>query len=100
MTTMNVTIDKFGRIILPKSLRVMLGLTPGKEINIEVTDEGFIATPVVTTKPILVEKDGFLIVKYVDENKVEVEIDTDVNFDNILQEVRDEQIDKFLKPLE
>jgi len=53
-----------------------------------------------TTKPILVREKGFLFVKYVDENEEEVEIDTDVDFNNILKEVRDERIDKFLKPLE
>jgi len=78
----------------------MLGLTPGKKVNIEVTGEGFIARPVGTTKPILVREKGFLFVKYVDENEEEVEIDTDVDFNNILKEVRDERIDKFLKPLE
>lgn len=96
---MNVTVDKFGRIILPKSLRLMLGLTPGKKVNIEVTDEGFIAIPLATTKPILVKEKGFLFVKYVDENEEEVAIDTDVDFNNVLKEVRDERIDKFLKPL-
>ncbi len=96
---MNVTIDKFGRIILPKSLRVLLGLTPGKQVNIEVTDEGFIAKPVVTIKPILVEESGFLFVKYVDDNGDEADIDVDIDFDKILQDVRNERIDKFIEPL-
>lgn len=96
---MNVTIDKFGRIILPKSLRLMLGLTPGKEITIEVTDQGFIATPVVTTKPVLVEENGFLFVQYLNENESASPTDSKINLDNILEEVRNERIDKFLKPL-
>lgn len=96
---MNVTIDKFGRIILPKALRQLLGLTPGKEIAIEVTDEGFIATPVVTTKPVLVEENGFSFVKYLNENESASAVDSNVNLDNILEEVRNERIDKFLKPL-
>ncbi len=49
---------------------------------------------------ILVKEDDFLFVKYVDKNEEEVEINTDVDFNNILKEVRDERIDKFLKPLE
>lgn len=97
---MNVTIDKFGRIILPKSLRLVLGLTPGKEIAIEVTDQGFIATPVVTTQPILVEENSFLFVQYPDENENTSTEDTNVDFSNILAEVRNERIDKFLKPLQ
>ena len=97
---MNVTIDKFGRIILPKSLRQILGLTPGKEIAIEVTDEGFIATPVVSTQPILVEENGFLFVQYHNENESTSTEDATVNFDNILAEVRNERIDKLLKPLQ
>jgi len=99
MMAMNVTIDKFGRIILPKSIRQMLGLTPGKEITIEVTDEGFIATPVVTAKPVLVEENGFLFVQYANENESASAADSNVNFDNILEEVRNKRIDKLLKPL-
>jgi len=96
---MNLTVDKFGRIVLPKSLRVLLGLTPGKQINIEVTDEGFIAKPVVAIQPILVEEDGFLFVKYVDDNGDEADIDVDIDFDKILQDARNERIDKIIKPL-
>jgi len=96
---MNVTIDKFGRIILPKSIRQMLGLTPGKEITIKVTDEGFIATPVATAKPVLVEENGFLFVQYANENESASAADSNVNFDNILEEVRNKRIDKLLKPL-
>jgi len=96
---MNVTVDKFGRIVLPKSLRVLLGLTPGKQVNIEVTHEGFVAKPVVTIKPILVEESGFLFVKYVDDNGDEADIDVDIDFDKILQDVRNERIDKFIEPL-
>jgi len=91
---MNVTVDKFGRIVLPKSLQVLLGLTPGKQVNIEVTDEGFIAKPVITVKPILVEENGFLFVKYVDENGNDADIDVEIDFDKILQDVRNERIDK------
>ena len=97
---MNVTIDKFGRIILPKSLRQILGLTPGKEIAIEVTDGGFIATPVVNTQPILVEENGFLFVQYHNENESISTENTNVDFSNILEEVRNERIDKLLKPLQ
>jgi len=96
---MNVTIDKFGRVILPKALRQLLGLTPGKEITIEVTNEGFIATPMVTTKPVLVEENGFLFVEYLNENDSASATDSNVNLDNILEEVRNERIGKFLEPL-
>ncbi|MEM6785343.1 MAG: AbrB/MazE/SpoVT family DNA-binding domain-containing protein [Bacteroidota bacterium] len=37
---MTVTIDKFGRILIPKQLRERLGLTPGTEFDLDVRDEG------------------------------------------------------------
>lgn len=35
---MRTTIDAAGRIVVPKSLRDALGLTPGQDLDVEVTD--------------------------------------------------------------
>lgn len=92
---MDITIDKFGRITLPKSLRVLLGLTPGKKVNIQITDEGFVAKPVTTPKVEFIEEKGFVYLKYITDSEEKIAMDLDV----ILKEVREERIDKFLMPL-
>lgn len=35
-----VTIDRFGRVLIPKRFRERLGLTPGHEFEIEVESDG------------------------------------------------------------
>ena len=37
---MNVTIDKFGRVLIPKALRDQLGLQPGAELSLDVHEGG------------------------------------------------------------
>ncbi len=37
---MTVTIDKFGRVLIPKPLRDRLGLAPGTEFTLDVHDAG------------------------------------------------------------
>ena len=37
---MNVTIDKFGRVLIPKPLRDQLGLQPGAELSLDVHEGG------------------------------------------------------------
>ncbi len=37
---MEVTLDKFGRILIPKRIRDRLGLKPGVELHLEVTEGG------------------------------------------------------------
>ena len=97
---MDVTVDKYGRIILPKSLRQILGLTPGRKVNIQVADGSFVATPVQIFKSVLVEEGHLSIIKLVDKNGVEKEREENFDFDNVLKQVRDERIDKFLKSFE
>lgn len=43
--TMNVTIDKAGRIVVPKAIRDTLHLKPGDEFDIEVNGTGFSLAP-------------------------------------------------------
>jgi len=52
-----------------------------------------------TIKPILVEEDGLMFVRYIDENGDEADIDVDIDFDKILQDVRNERIDKIIESL-
>lgn len=57
---MNTTIDKFGRVVLPKAVRVDMQLDPGDILNIEERDEEIVLKP-IRDKPSLVVKEGVLV---------------------------------------
>ena len=62
---MDVSIDKFGRILIPKPIRDWLGLEAGTELQLEVVEDGMgeraIALRASQEKPLLVEEDGLLV---------------------------------------
>jgi AbrB family looped-hinge helix DNA binding protein len=55
---MRTTIDRSGRIVVPKELRARIGLEPG-EIEITVSGSARVIEPVVTDQ--LIESDGLLM---------------------------------------
>ena len=57
---MVVTIDKAGRVVVPKALRDQFNLTPGCEVEIEATADR-ITLRRADAKPTLVRKEGVLI---------------------------------------
>lgn len=57
---MNVILDKFGRIVIPKTVRRRLGLEAGTELSLD-TDDGQIVLRPIAQRPPLVEKDGILV---------------------------------------
>lgn len=57
---MNIVIDKFGRIVIPKAIRRKLGLEPGTKLRLEVEDREIVLQPVADEAP-LVERDGILV---------------------------------------
>ncbi|HEY0513450.1 MAG TPA: AbrB/MazE/SpoVT family DNA-binding domain-containing protein [Thermoanaerobaculia bacterium] len=57
---MEATLDKFGRIVIPKQVRDDLGLFPGSVLRIEERNEEIVLKPVAETSP-LVLKDGVLV---------------------------------------
>ncbi len=57
---METTIDAAGRIVVPKSLRDRLGLTPGSRVDISEYGLGLAVVPRGRTARI-VEKDGRLV---------------------------------------
>lgn len=57
---MKTTIDRFGRLVVPKTIREKLGLRPGDEIEIEEQDNRIVLKNVEERYPLLVE-DGVLI---------------------------------------
>lgn len=56
---MRTTIDKAGRVVIPRALRDAVGLVPG-EVEIELDGAGLHLEPVGTAQ--LVERDGLLLV--------------------------------------
>ena len=57
---MQITVDKFGRIIIPKEVRDHLGLKPGSSIEIEEEQDRLVLTA-AHEKPILQYEDGILV---------------------------------------
>jgi AbrB family looped-hinge helix DNA binding protein len=57
---METTLDRFGRIVIPKQVRDDLGLSPGSVLKLEERDEEIVLKPVVERSPLLL-KDGILV---------------------------------------
>jgi AbrB family looped-hinge helix DNA binding protein len=57
---MNVSIDKFGRLVLPKIVRNHLGLEAGSELELEEI-EGKIMLKVIEGHILLKEEEGVLV---------------------------------------
>lgn len=58
--TMIITIDRAGRIVVPKSLRDRFGLHPGTELEIEAVADG-LHLRARDAAPSFIEKDGVLV---------------------------------------
>ena len=56
-----VTIDRAGRVVVPKALRDQLGITPGQPLEARVTD-GHLEIAPQPLQVQLVEQDGLLII--------------------------------------
>jgi len=57
---METTLDKFGRIVIPKRVRDDLGLKPGAVLQIEQADQRILMEP-VNEEPHVVVKNGVLV---------------------------------------
>jgi AbrB family looped-hinge helix DNA binding protein len=57
---MEATLDKFGRIVIPKKIREDYNLRPGSPIRIE-EGKGEILLKPIEGEPTLIEKDGVLV---------------------------------------
>ncbi|HEX4520502.1 MAG TPA: AbrB/MazE/SpoVT family DNA-binding domain-containing protein [Gaiellaceae bacterium] len=57
---MRATIDKAGRVVIPKQLRDEVGLIPG-EVEVSVSGTGLLVEP-VTGDDLLEERDGRLVI--------------------------------------
>jgi len=57
---METSIDRFGRIVIPKKIRDDFNLTAGTAIRIEETEQTIVLTPIIEESNLRV-KDGILI---------------------------------------
>ena len=51
-----LTVDKAGRIVLPKPLRKQLNLSPGDSLEVQATDEQIVLRPARTKAPLQKER--------------------------------------------
>ena len=54
------TLDRFGRVLIPKKVRAELGLSAGDALEIESRDDGIVIKP-LQDEPQLVDKEGVLV---------------------------------------
>ena len=57
---MKTTLDRFGRLVIPKNIRDRLGLRPGVEIEINEKENEVVVKP-VEYRPSLKLKEGILV---------------------------------------
>lgn len=58
---MRTTIDKLGRVVVPKPLREALGLTAGSEVDISAYGAGLQVLPVSRTARLVRDEHGLLV---------------------------------------
>jgi len=59
---LQVPIDRFGRIVLPKSIRDRLGVSEGTEFDVEETEDAIVLKP-VQKKAKMTKKKGWWVVE-------------------------------------
>ena len=85
---MKLTIDKSGRIVVPKPLRERLGLKPGTELEV-LEQPGGVFLRKVEERPALVKIDGLWVHCGIAQ--------PGTNWDRLIQEIREERIESVLK---
>ena len=60
-----VTIDRAGRVVIPKEVRERLGLEPHSELEVTVEGHGLLLTPRVSVGRRVVENDGWPVIEAV-----------------------------------
>lgn len=81
---MELRIDKFGRVVLPKKIREHLGVGLSLKVEVKETPEGILLKPVRRESGLMM-KDGVLIHRGGGD-------DSHINWDSLLEEEREERI--------
>lgn len=61
--TIRITIDRSGRVLIPKAIRTRLGLSPGTTLMVEEHDNKEILLRPLREGPRLIDKGGVLVVQ-------------------------------------
>ncbi|MGR3317399.1 MAG: AbrB/MazE/SpoVT family DNA-binding domain-containing protein [Candidatus Anammoxibacter sp.] len=77
---MEVTLDKFGRIVIPKKIRDDFNLRSGHPIRIEEGKEAILLKP-IEGEPALIDEDGVLVFTGIPMG----------NLENLLDEIRQQR---------
>ena len=66
MVAMMVTMDRAGRVVIPKEIRERLAIEPDAELELDADGEGIRLTPVRGATRRVIERDGFPVLEPVD----------------------------------
>ncbi len=86
---MKLRIDRAGRIVVPKPLRKRLGIDSNQELELLEQPNGLLLRP-IRQEPSLVKVGGVLVHQGV--------VAPDVNWDRLIDDLREERIQELLKP--
>jgi AbrB family looped-hinge helix DNA binding protein len=89
MYGMELTIDKFGRVVLPKRLRQHLGVSTGLKVEAKETAEGILLKPVRQESGLMV-KDGVLMLRGSPQ-------DAQIDWDRLVEDDREARIQELLQ---
>jgi AbrB family looped-hinge helix DNA binding protein len=73
---MRTTLDKFGRLVIPKKMREDLGIEPGTPVTVEERGQVIYVKPVHDAPPVAV-KEGILVYRGVAEGDLEKAVAVD-----------------------
>lgn len=60
---LTMTVDKFGRVVIPQEVRELLHLTPGKKLVVDRETEKELVLRVVEEEPEVVDRNGWLVIR-------------------------------------
>jgi AbrB family looped-hinge helix DNA binding protein len=86
---MNMKIDKFGRLVLPKPIRDQLGITPEAEVELVQRPDGVLLRK-VAQQPSMREVDGL----WIHQGTASAQVD----WSGVVDSVREERADEAWKP--
>ena len=71
---MKTTIDKAGRVVIPATIRERVGLTPGIEIDVRISEGGDITISRPVPPPKLVKISGVTVVRAQTKNPPKIDV--------------------------